>query len=290
MILKTSIHTDPLSQQVAVIAPRRAKNAGPAKARNLSFTATVRREPALALDGTATNWRMKVVANLFPAFNGAGQTYGKQEVIVETPDPKKRLADLPVARLATLFRLYAERIAAHRADPNIKCVVVFKNEGLRAGASILQAHSQLIATAFVPPWLRQPTSHASRLRNEMHAARSTDRFVAARAGIAAFCPTASRYSYETWLMPERPVARLEDLTDKELVGLTAMLHHFLKRLRSLDLPYNYGFHELTRQKGGQFALHLTPRLTTQAGYEVHTGAFINPIAPAQAAAFFRKRR
>lgn len=287
----TTIHTDPLTGQVTVIAPRRAKNTGPAQKRNLSFTATVRREPALALDGLANDWRVKIVANLFPAFNGGrGETYGKQEVIVETPDPKKTLAELPVARLATVFRLYAERLAVHRADPNIQCVVVFKNDGARAGASIVQAHSQLIATALVPPNLRRPAVHAAQLKKEMQAARGTVRWIGSVGGMNAFCPTASRYSYETWLVPDRSVGRLDDLTEKELSGLTTLLHRFLKRLRTLDLPYNYGFHELTRQKGGQFALHLTPRLTTQAGYEVHTGAFINPIAPEQAAAFFRKQR
>lgn len=287
---KTSIQTDPLSGQAAVIAPRRAKNAGPTKKRNVSFTAAVRREPALAIDGTEKNWRMKVVANRFPAFNGGtGETYGKQEVVVETPESKKRLADLPVSALHTLFRLYAERLAAHRADPKIKCVVVFKNEGPRAGASILQAHSQIIASAFVPPSLRRPAVQMARLRKEMQAAQGTSRWIGAVGGMNAFCPLASRYSYETWVVPERAVARLQDLTSKELTGLTTLLHRFLKRLRTLDLPYNYGFHELTRQKGGQFALHLTPRLTTQAGYEVHTGAFINPITPEQAAAFFRKR-
>lgn len=286
----TSIHTDPLTGQATVIAPRRAKNAGPAEKRNVSFTAAVRREPALAIDGTETEWRMKVVANRFPAFNGgSGETYGKQEVVVETPEPKKRLSDLPASSLRTLFGLYVERLAAHRADPKIKCVVVFKNEGPRAGASILQAHSQIIASAFVPPNLRRPAVQAARLRKEMQAARGTARWIGSIGDMNAFCPTASRYSYETWLVPERAVARLQDLTPKELSGLTTLLHRFLTRLRTLDLPYNYGFHELTKQKKCQFALHLTPRLTTQAGYEVHTGAFINPITPEQAAAFFRKR-
>lgn len=292
MTPQTSIHTDPLTKQVTVVAPRRAKNVGPTVERNLSFTAMVRREPALALDGSQTNWRMKVVANRFPAFSSTpGATYGQQEVIVETPDPKKRLADLPATRMVTLFRLYAERLAVHRADPKIKCVVIFKNEGTRAGASIIQAHSQLIATAFVPPQLRRFDNQVSALRREMRAAKGRSRWIGSVGGVHAFCPTASRYSYETWLMSERTVARLDDLSSKEQAGLATLLHRFLKRLRSLDLPYNYGFHELTqpRSAGGQFALHLTPRLTTQAGYEVHTGAFINPITPEQAAAFFRKK-
>lgn len=285
----TSIHKDPLSKAVTVIAPRRAKNAGPADRRNQSFTATVRREPALAIDGTATNWRMKVVANLFPAFSSTpGATYGKQEVFVETPVPKKRLAELPLSSLQKLFRLYAERLVAHRADPEIRCVVIFKNEGLRAGASILQAHSQLIATHFIPPDLLPPARQGRILQRALEAASGTDRFIATKGGVSAFCPTASRYSYETWFVPKRAVARLDELTSDELSGLTTLLHHCLKRLRSLDLPYNYGFHELTRLKGGRFAVHLTPRLTTQAGYEVHTGAFINPITPEQATAFFQR--
>lgn len=290
MTSHTTIHTDPLTKAVTVIAPRRAKNAGPANRRNQSFATAVRREPALAIDGSAKNWRMKVVANLFPAFSAApGVTYGKQEVFVETPYPKKRLAELPLSSLQKLFRLYIERLVAHRADSKIRCVVIFKNEGLRAGASILQAHSQLIATRFVPPDLLPPARHARLLWQEAQAARGTARFIGAKGGVLAFCPTASRYSYETWFVPKRPVTRLDALRREEFSGLTALLHHCLKRLRSLDLPYNYGFHELTRMKSGRFALHLTPRLTTQAGYEVHTGAFINPIAPEQSASFFKKR-
>ena len=108
-------------------------------------------------------WRLRVVPNKFPALRIEGELepsgeglydrmsgVGAHEVIIETPDHHASLATLPPAHVADILAAYRDRMLDLRKDQRLEYVMVFKNHGEAAGASLEHPHSQLIATPIVP--------------------------------------------------------------------------------------------------------------------------------------------
>ncbi|MEW6229705.1 MAG: HIT domain-containing protein, partial [Bacillota bacterium] len=110
----------------------------------------------------------------------------------------------------------------------------------------------------------------------------------------AFCPYASKFPYETWILPKKHSAVFEQISQDELSDLARSLRHTVRRLELAfeNLPYNLIWH--TSPWTGDFGayyhwhLELLPRLAILAGFELGTGYYINPTAPEAAAAALRE--
>ena len=109
-----------------------------------------------------------MVPNLFPAFESSGSVerqglgvfdlingVGVHEVIIESPSHDIRMADMAVEDVAAVARAYRDRIIHLHRDPRLRYVLIFKNHGEQAGASLHHPHSQLIATP-ITPWPAVP--------------------------------------------------------------------------------------------------------------------------------------
>jgi UDPglucose--hexose-1-phosphate uridylyltransferase len=125
----------------------------------------VRREGTLP---DTPGWDVRVVPNKYPALGIEGELnpegvgmcdmmngVGAHEVIVDTPEHGKDLADLPEEHIAKVMRTYCQRIVDLSGDDRFKYVLIFKNQGRAAGASLQHAHSQLIATPITPKRVRE---------------------------------------------------------------------------------------------------------------------------------------
>jgi len=110
-----------------------------------------------------TDWDIRVVPNKFPALGIEGDLsprgygnydtmngIGAHEVIVETPEHARDLADLDTNRIRDILKIYRLRILDLKQDARLQFVLIFKNQGAAAGASLTHSHSQLIATPIVP--------------------------------------------------------------------------------------------------------------------------------------------
>ena len=69
---------------------------------------------------------------LYDRMNGVGA----HEVVIESPDHDAVIERLPPAHLAEVFRAYRDRIVDLSKDPRLEYVMVFKNHGDPAGASL----------------------------------------------------------------------------------------------------------------------------------------------------------
>ena len=112
---------------------------------------------------THPGWSVRVVPNKFPALGIEGNLnrqaegmfdkmngIGAHEVIIETPDHVPRLATLPEKRIEDVLWAFRDRILDLKKDKRFKYILIFKNHGEAAGASLEHAHSQLIALPIVP--------------------------------------------------------------------------------------------------------------------------------------------
>jgi len=248
--------------------------------------------------GSESNWKIKVIPNDFPAVTTDNpKAYGVQEVVIETPDPNLELEELPVAHIAQLLEAYAQRTEEIQKVKGIQYVIIFKNDGGKAGASIQHAHSQIYATDFIPPHLMDKSlkmleyrlKHGTEvycdiLQREMKGPRK----IWQDKHIACFTPYASMHNYEVWIIPKRHVDNITQLSREERHSFAKILKHILGSIGTLGLSYNYYFHQVVYDENQHLYMKITPRGQFWAGMEIGSGVVINSISPEDAAKFSRK--
>jgi UDPglucose--hexose-1-phosphate uridylyltransferase len=265
----------------------------------------------------ASGWSVRVVPNKFPALGIEGSLnrqgeglfdkmngIGAHEVIIETPDHRATLATLPSEQLESVLLAYRDRIVDLKKDRRFKYILIFKNHGAAAGATLEHTHSQLIALPVVPKRVAEEVAGARDyfvykercifcdiLRQEMSA---DVRLVAENDLFAALSPFAPRFPFELWLVPKVHQAAFEESSQEDLQQLAVLLKDMLSRLDVvLDHPaYNYVIHTspVPEHLNDYYHWHLEvmPKLTNLAGFEWGTGFHINPTSPEEAAKFLKE--
>jgi UDPglucose--hexose-1-phosphate uridylyltransferase len=261
-------------------------------------------------------WTLRVVANRFPALQIEGDLspagegiydrmngIGAHEVIIETPDHGANLGTLPAGAVADVLFAYRERLLDLKKDPRFEYILIFKNQGVAAGASLEHPHSQLIATPIIPELVAEEWEGAARyyrmkercvwcdiVRQER---RDGSRIVLEEDGFVAVAPFAPRFPFETWVLPVAHRATFESIEPGDVGALARLLRGLVGRLNRVlrDPPYNYALHTapLRALDLDHFHWHLEvmPKLTRVAGFEWGTGFFINPTPPEEAARLLR---
>lgn len=309
---KAEIRKDYIQEKYVIIAPRRGHRphdvertlrAQAVKKTDCVFCPEkVKKNNKILLTSKATAepgepWAILAIANSFPSVSTNNpRAYGQQEVVIETPDHLKELEDLSTQRVAEVFNVYAKRTAAISRDKKIDYVLIFKNNGGAAGASLQHSHSQIFATEFLPPHLEDKTVRAQIYRiktgrcvycDVIKKERLSPRFVWEDKYMVAFCPWASMHNYEIWIMPKRHLDNVTALTEIERLSLATILKKILVKINSLGLPYNYYFHQVINDNDQHLYMKIKPRGSIWAGVEIGSGLIINPIAPETAAKFYR---
>jgi UDPglucose--hexose-1-phosphate uridylyltransferase len=262
-------------------------------------------------------WTYRVVPNKFPALRIEGDLepsgeglfdrmngVGAHEVVIETPDHTASLATLPADAVADVLLAYRERLSDLKKDPRFEYVLVFKNHGEAAGASLEHPHSQLIATPIIPIMVSEELAGSAQyfqmkercvwcdiVRQER---RSSHRMIVEAHGFAALAPFAPRFPFETWILPTRHRSAFEESDVDELRGLAEVLGTILRRLnRVLEAPpFNFMLHTAPLREPAlehfHWHLEVIPKLTRVAGFEWGSGFFINPMLPEDAALALRE--
>ncbi len=277
---------------------------------------------AYRLNGAAANgpgWDVRVVPNKFPALEVEGgldregegmfdrmNGIGAHEVIIETPAHDRTFATMSEAEIVRVLWAFRERVQDLKQDRRLQYILIFKNHGAPAGATIEHTHSQLIALPIVPDFVREELEGAKRhfkakercvfcdiIRQELADGR---RVVLENADIVAVAPYAPRLPFETWLVPRRHGARFEEAPRHEYESLSRLLKALLMRVdRALESPaYNLIVHTAPFAEEGDDMYHwhveLMPKLTRTAGFEWGTGFYINPTSPEEATRVLRDVR
>ncbi|MBN2216841.1 MAG: galactose-1-phosphate uridylyltransferase [Pirellulales bacterium] len=259
-------------------------------------------------------WRVRVVPNKFPALEIEGslnkrgegmydmmQGVGAHEVIIESPRHLVSTSQLTEPQIREVLWVYRDRLVDLKKDPRLVYGMIFKNVGAAAGASLEHTHSQLIVTPIVPinVWEEMTGSlefynyrgrcvYCDMIQQEL---AQEKRIVLDTPGFVAFCPFASRFPFETWILPKNHSSHYEHIQKNEVEELSGMMRQVVGKIEAaLDRPaYNYIIHTapFDTQELGHYHWHIEimPSLTKAAGFEWGTGFYINPVPPEEAAMF-----
>lgn len=273
-------------------------------------------------NGTSPNspgWTLRVVPNKFPALRIEGELnregdgiydkmngIGAHEVVIETPQHHETLATLPLKAVENVLWAYRERIIDLRRDQRLRYILVFKNYGVAAGASLEHSHSQIIALPIVPRRVSEEIEGAKNyfqykdrcvfcdiIRQEL---QQRSRIIKENKSFLSIAPFASRFPFETWILPKTHHPSFEQMESLQYEQAAQILSDTLQRISQVldDPPYNYIIHTSSFPEVDQDYYHwhfeIMPKLTKVAGFEWGTGFYINPTPPEEAAEYMREAK
>ncbi|MBC8115701.1 MAG: galactose-1-phosphate uridylyltransferase [Candidatus Saccharimonas sp.] len=325
------LRKDPIVQRWVVMAPDRAKRPSDVKDEPKSVdgefdpfaegneAATPPEILAYRNYGSHANgpgWRVRVVPNKFPALQIEGNLekrgdgiydmmngIGAHEVVIECPHGETNMSRLSVDNIREVLWVYHDRLVDLKRDRRLVHALIFKNKGSLAGASLQHCHSQLMATSVVPITIYEEINGALEFFNYrgrnifedmiQQELATGSRIVLDTANFVVFCPFASRFPFETWILPKQQSSHFENITRPAVEELGVVLKTVLRKLELAldDPPYNYVIHTapFNQPELPHYLWHmeLFPRITRVAGFEWGSGFYINSVMPEQAAEFLR---
>ena len=280
------------------------------------------------------DWEMRIVENLYPVLGNernqpglvfglqqAIDGYGRHEVIVDHFQHGIAVHEMSHAHLAKLFRVYQQRMQElYNMDPRLKYVLVFKNFGPAAGASMAHTHSQIIATPVVPQNVYDEVLYSQQYYQRHHHCIfcslidealtfeatiydrssgqivrqiSVGQYVVERGEkFIAIKPFASRYEWEVHILPLHHQSNFLDTAQDDLDDLAKVMQRTMARLDAVigGAQYNFFLHSLPQATEFQsnaasyhWHLEICPRTSIPTGFELGSGLFVNTISPEKAA-------
>ena len=290
--------------------------------------------PTIASWPNEENWQVRVVENLFPVLSQqqSGSAlhfglqkvidgYGRHEVVIDHPNHGIQVGDMGLEHIAGVFRMFRDRMQAiYSSDNRIKYVLVFKNFGTAAGASIAHTHSQIVAMPVVPENVVNELHHTrqhfqkyqqnifhtlvdealtfeatiyDRESGEVRRKINVGQYIIERGKyFIAVKPFASRFEWEVQILPLIEQADFLHIKDEHLLDFATVLKHTMQRLNKVvgGVQYNFFLHSLPHAEEWQdcaqsyvWHLEICPRTSIPTGFELGSGLFVSTVSPEDAA-------
>lgn len=260
-------------------------------------------------------WDVRVIPNKYPFFRIEGEfdrrpegmydvmeAIGAHEIVVEAPEHQQTLALMESSKIRNLLQAYQERLLDLEKDQRFKQFLILKNY---PGIFNRHPHSHILAMPVIPRRIdeeiwgildyyqrKERCIFCDILKEEILMKK---RIILETVSFLVFAPFASRYPFETWIVPKRHRCDFHRLQAEEAEDLAlAMQSLFLRFYRLLaDPPYSLTFHTSPVQEPfhrSEFHWHIEIRLRIglREGFEWGTGFFVNQTPPEDAAAFLRE--
>lgn len=264
-------------------------------------------------------WSLRVVPNRFPALTIEGDLdregvgmydkmngIGAHEVIIESPRHEDTLSTISIVKLVDVLAAYRERIVDLKKDKRFKYILIFKNHGYSAGASLEHSHSQLIALPIIPKRVLEELEGSKKhfsykercvYCDIIHQETSQrERIISENSRYIALSPFAPKAPFEIWILPKKHECAYDKEPHDCLESLARILSEVLKRLdKALGNPdYNFIIHTspIGMDDLDYFHWHIEimPKLTKTAGFEWGSGFYINPISPEESTQFLKEAK
>lgn len=275
----------------------------------------------------ATGWKVRVVPDQKPILKAfidfKRSTHGlysvldgkgADEIVVETPEHVANMADLQADQIASVIKAYTHRINDLEKDERLKYVLAHKNyKWSRDQENITHAHSEIIATPVTPMRIKEELKGAKKyfdyhdrcifcdlIKQEKE---MNQRIVLEDEHFLAMVPFASRFPFETWILPKRHHCSFPRGIQGLELDLAKILKQVLLKIKIGlgDPAYHYVIHsapfldkerrsasDCTLEEDYHWHIEVMPRLTHAAGFEKGTGFYICPIPPEAAAQYLKE--
>lgn len=262
-------------------------------------------------------WWVRVIPNKYPVlrvegnFNKRGvgmydqmNGVGAHEIVIESPSHSDEMSNMDEKQIEEIIWAWRDRLLDLSKDKRFKYILIFKNKGSQAGASLEHPHSQIIALPIIPIRVTQELSGAKQYYEYkdrcvfcdivLQELDERERLVEENGEFISLVPFAPRFPFEISILPKKHESHFPEITRSEVVSLAKVLKKTLLRLKNAlnDPPYNLIIHTSPIMEPllsyYHWHIELMPRITKVAGFEWGSGIYINPTIPEDAASFLRE--
>jgi UDPglucose--hexose-1-phosphate uridylyltransferase len=282
---------------------------------------------ALRPDGSPPDgpgWELRVVPSKFRALAREGELkreaegvfdkmngFGVHEVVIETRQHDLGMADYSLEHLKEIIRAFLSRLIELKKDPRFRYIMIAKNHGGAAGATLAHSHSQLLAAPIIPPAVSTELDAARAyylqkgrcllcdiIRQELEA---EERIVSQNDDFVTVAPFASQVPFELFIIPKKHQHAFAEITESEVASLAWALKDALTRLKLTlkDPAYNLAFHIApnaeppyehwtTLEMDFHWHVEVIPRLIQIHGFERGMDFYVNFTPPEEAASYLRE--
>ena len=284
---------------------------------------------ALRTDGSPPNgpgWELRVVPSKFRALAMEGDLnyeaegilekmngFGVHEVVIETPQHDLGMADYPLGHLEEIIWAFLSRLIELEKDPRFRYVMIAKNHGGTAGATLAHSHSQLLAAPIIPPAVSTELDSAREYYREKgrclvcdvveQELKAKERIVSQNDDLVTLAPFASQVPFELLIVPKKHQHAFAEITESQIASLAWAMKDALTRLKLTlkDPAYNLAFHIApntnakppsenwtTLRMDFHWHVEVIPRLIQSHGFERGMGFYVNFTPPEEAVTYLRE--
>ncbi|MBZ0169082.1 galactose-1-phosphate uridylyltransferase [Candidatus Methylomirabilis lanthanidiphila] len=264
-----------------------------------------------------TDWSVRVTPDLQPLCRIEGDfdrrpegpfdvmnALGAHEIVIESPQHLLTWAEFPEQQLERVLRTYRMRSLDLRLDGRFRSLIVVKNNADAAGI-LRHPHSHVLALPFIPYGIEEELRGCREFyaRKErcafcdiiLHERVSRVRRVVETDFFVVLAPFASRFPFETWLLPLRHASDFGKIGEKELVDLASLVKRTMQMVGKVlgnpsctivlhstpfDEPHTHDYH---------WHLEIIPKTAPVAAFGWGARLFVNPIPPEEAAALMAQQ-
>jgi len=261
--------------------------------------------PTLSSRAPSTQSNDDVLQTFAPA-------HGRCRVLCWSEKHNDTLASLSPENMKRVAQLWKDEYVSLRTEPDVAQVLIFENKGVEIGVSNLHAHGQIYAPSFVTDTavsMREAQANYARsnqgqsLMQNMRASKhvQSELLVEQNEYWSVIVPYAARFSYETWIVPNRHLNSLADTSKSELDELAIVYQRqvqrydllFQRSAPNITLLHNAPCDDHASNQHWCFHLAFHPplrdaeKLKFLAGFESGSNNIVNPLMPEDAAAALR---
>ena len=205
------------------------------------------------IDKYNKNWRVKVIPNNKPILTIEGNILrkaeglydrmtgvGAHEIIIESQEHQEQ--NLKPEDFILNILAVQDRINDLKNDLRLEYILVFKNHGKNAGSTITHPHFQLVALPIIPRSVKEEMTISKKYYDFKERCLFCDiidqeiafgtRVVMETNSFISLVPFASRYPFETRILPKEHLKDFRNLRDKNKTEeLSEMITSVFRRLR-----------------------------------------------------------
>ncbi len=268
-----------------------------------------------SLKSDGAGWSVRVFSNKFPFFHIEGnfdrrpegmydvmEAIGAHEIVVESREHNQGLATMEPRQIQRILLACRERLIDLEKDQRFQQFLILKNY---PGVFNRHPHSHIMAMPVIPRRIdeeiwgtldyyqrKERCIFCDIIKEEISLKK---RVILETRHFLIFSPFASRYPFESWIVPKVHGPDFHRITEEEMadlsVGVQSLFYRFSKLLS--DPPYSVTFHTSpvqSRFHRPEYHWHIETRLRIglREGFEWGTGFFVNPTPPEDAARFLRE--
>jgi UDPglucose--hexose-1-phosphate uridylyltransferase len=235
----------------------------------------------------------------FEKFNG----FGVHEVLIDT-SAHKSVFEFTKNDYFYLLKTIKSRVIDLKKDSRIKYLSIFKNHGIKAGASQPHPHTQIIGLPILPTdkkdmferKLSYYKEHGRKLLRDITNEEVLDnkRILLKNRDFISLMPYASLFPFEIMIVPNRDFSSISFMEDSVLEELATILNKSITLLNKelgefnfniefFEPPINKNFDSENfydyLEKISMFYIRIYPRIFNLAGFEISNDMNINPVEP-----------